>query len=230
MVGAAMTDTADEPATTTEDPTPSPGASETVGPDAVAPSEEAAGSSAAAPKDVGARIRELVEAEPEEDDTPAQSHPLSAIGAEPMTEDALEGTDFHVCPFCDGWGAADPDALLAALPVIVERLAPYPQSPVFYRCPDCDGWGRALTGARLGEPGIQPCPSCDGRGYRDRREETPPDGAPLVEGALTPAPRPAGPDPMRLSPAQGGEPPAPGMVWFDEQRVWAYPSAPVEAA
>lgn len=175
---------------------------------------------------IGERLRESVEREAAEAETAVAAHPLAALGAEPITPEALADTDYRVCPFCEGWGAATADEILGRLPDAVEALAPFPPSSVFVRCGQCDGWGRVLTGGRLAEAGIQPCPDCDGRGYLDTRVPPSPAGN-GSEPSLTAAPLlPQGPDPMRLSPAQGGEPPAFGMVWFDDLQTWAYPSVP----
>lgn len=172
----------------------------------------------------GEKLRELAEVEERRVEEELSSHPLAALGASPITAEDLDGTDYAPCPFCEGWGATEPDALLAALPQVVERLAPFPQSRTFERCSECDGWGRVLTGGRMQENGIQPCPTCDGHGYRDRRAMAEVGANGAGDGSRPPAPPPSLPDPMRLSPAQGGEPPAAGMVWFEDLGSWAYPA------
>lgn len=197
------------------------------------------------PAEIGKRIRDTVEREaerfagepdheqpPEQGEPPApaatdvgdeRAHGLAALGLEAVTADALDGTDLGVCPFCDGYGAVDPDAILKALPAIVEKVAPFPQSPTYERCDECDGWGRVLTGARLESPGIQPCPKCDGNGYLDKRSTnaaTPPPSPSPEQPA--PPPPPPGPDPLRTPPPEG-RPPAVGMIWDQDAYTWTYP-------
>lgn len=194
---------------------------------------------------VGSRLREMADAEHErvEDEEAAgdrkddgsdqepvasSSHLLAELGAEPFTEETLAAqgeryAHFKPCPFCDGFGAVDPDALLEALPNVVEALAPFPASTVFVRCNECDGWGRVLTGGRLGDNGIQPCPKCSSHGYIDLRTPTGlgPDGGSLLE--LTPAGPEGDPrDPFTLAPPDG-TPPAAGMEWNVDAGRWAYP-------
>lgn len=199
------------------------------------------------PRELGQRIHELADresADAEREEVSRQSpeheraaasdelHELTgaaaqiaALGLVPVDDDALADSALGVCPFCDGYGACDADAILRALPSIIEKVAPFPQSSVFERCEECDGWGSVLTGARRGEPGIQPCPKCDGNGYVDVREQrdTARPLAPAPE-RVDELPEFIGKDPLRTPPPEG-KPPAIGMVWDQGEYMWRYPPA-----
>lgn len=198
----------------------------------------------------GERLRELAEAEHArtEADEAAElarvereaeqrraelDHPLRALGAEPFTDEIIgrlgdDAAGYAPCPFCEGFGAVNPDQLIAALPDVIARLAPYPESTIFRRCDECDGWGSVLTGGRTGENGIQPCPVCQSHGYIDTRT-----GGGLAAlqadrgGVLVPVPPVDGVDPFTVPPPDGVAPAA-GMVWLDEQRTWGYPARTAE--
>lgn len=174
---------------------------------------------------VGERIREAAR---RDEERASALDPREAAGIEPLTPEAIEQlglADVHVCPICQGYGGADANVMLAALGSIVEQLAPYPQSTVFDRCSECNGWGSVLTGARRGESGIQPCPKCNGNGYVDKRSDPlAPIASRGVDVPQATAESFAGVDPMRFAPADGGRPPAVGMVWDDVARSWVYPT------
>lgn len=194
----------------------------------------------------GARLRELADEEAARvaaEEAAAEEAGLHKIDAavalsplaeyaEPCTPENLAAlaerdaalADYVPCPFCVGYGAVVADELLERLPTVVEALSPFPQSHVFVRCDECDGWGRVLTGGRLGDNGIQPCPKCGSHGYVDLRERRSlVDVQREVGGVLVTAPPVAG-DPFRIPPPEG-VPPAAGMVWDDEAGQWAYPPA-----
>lgn len=158
----------------------------------------------------------------------AAPHPLAEY-AEPITTENLASlgevaAGMAPCPFCDGYGAVDPDQLIAALPNVIEALAPYPTSTVFVRCDECDGWGSVLTGGRTGDNGIQPCPKCQSHGYIDTREgHSLADVQREVGSTLVTAPPIEGGDPFTTPPPEG-VPPAAGMEWDTEIGRWQYPA------
>lgn len=214
----------DEPAVDEPAPSSSPGQPKADVPDPDAPESGAGdGLGGHAAEAVGERIRAAAQ---RDEERAAELDPREAAGIEPLTPQAIEElglVDIHVCPICEGYGGADPNVMLRALSTIVAQVAPFPQSTVFDRCPECEGWGSVLTGSRKGDSGIQPCPYCHGNGYTDKREAAP---VPLASRGVASVPElvdPAQlPDPMRRSPASGGTPPAPGMVWDDVATSWVY--------
>ena len=199
-----------------------------------------------AARTAGERLRELADAEAEraEADEPAaepadepadeppppaaEPHPLAAY-AEPCTDENLAALGepargYAPCPFCDGYGAVDPDQLIAALPNVIEALAPYPASTVFVRCDECDGWGSVLTGGRTGENGIQPCPKCLSHGYLDTRERSAGDARLITTpGLIELGAHGAAGDPFTTAPPEGA-PPAPGLEWDAVAGRWQYPA------
>lgn len=194
----------------------------------------------------GERLREIAEAEharveAEEAAGPTKAastapaassadevHPLAGL-AEPINDENLillgpAAAGMAPCPFCAGYGAVDPDQLIAALPNVIEALAPYPTSTVFVRCDECDGWGSVLTGGRTGDNGIQPCPKCSSHGYIDTRETTAgnADRADVQPWPPRPSEFQDG-DPFTLAPPEG-VPPAAGMEWDADVGRWQYPA------
>lgn len=171
---------------------------------------------------------ERIRAAAERDALPDDEEGGEAIAPEPGDEPSSHGeesAELGTCPFCEGHGLVSPDDLFNALPQIVARLAPYKQSARYTTCPGCDGWGTVLTGARVGESSLAPCPDCNGAGYVGTEVAASLTAPPLAIAPETPTPPvPLGPDPMR-NPPPLGQPPAVGMVWDPQAGSWGYPSA-----